>query len=225
MNNQPAIHPLWAEKLGPVFASSKMKDLSTFLRNRQECGAKIYPPMRSIFAALDQVPPDKVKVVILGQDPYHGPGQAHGLSFSVQDGIRTPPSLQNMYKELKSDLGILIPASGNLTRWAKQGVLLLNALLTVEDGTPLAHKGKGWEQFTDAVIAEVSASPKPTVFILWGAYAQKKGAGIDENHHLVIRSVHPSPLSATRGFFGSKPFSRANNYLEEHGRGVIDWRL
>lgn len=225
MINQPAIHPLWAEKLESVFATSKMQDLSSFLRERQSSGAKIYPPMRSIFASLDLVPPDEVKVVILGQDPYHGTGQAHGLSFSVQDGVRTPPSLQNMYKELKSDLGIPIPASGNLTRWAEQGVLLLNTLLTVEDGAPLAHKGKGWEQFTDAVIAEVNASAKPTAFILWGAHAQKKGAGIDESRHFVIRSVHPSPLSATRGFFGSKPFSRANTFLEKRGRGAIDWRL
>lgn len=225
MTTSPRINPAWAGDLAPIFASERMKSLSTFLRDRQAAGATIYPPMHNIFAALDLIGPEEVKVVILGQDPYHGPGQAHGLSFSVQDGVRPPPSLANMYKELASDLGVPLPTTGNLTPWARQGVLLLNALLTVEDGTPLAHKGKGWEQFTDAVIARVNQSPLPTVFILWGAHAQKKGAGIDATRHLVLRSVHPSPLSATRGFFGSRPYSRANAFLEFHGRGAIDWRL
>lgn len=225
MSTSPRIHPAWADDLAPIFASERMKLLSSFLRDRQNAGATIYPPMANIFAAMDMVAPDDVKVVILGQDPYHGPGQAHGLSFSVQDGVKPPPSLANMYKELVSDLGVPMPTTGNLTHWARQGVLLLNALLTVEEGKPLAHKKQGWEQFTDAVIARVNQSNKPTVFILWGAHAQKKGAGIDESKHLVLRSVHPSPLSATRGFFGSKPYSQANAFLESHGRGAIDWRL
>lgn len=222
---EPRIRPEWREALADAFAAPAMTTLSTLLRERKAAGVEIYPPSASIFAALDAVAPDDVKVVILGQDPYHGPGQAHGLSFSVQPGVAIPPSLMNIHKELNSDLGVPIPRHGSLTRWAEQGVLLLNSLLTVERSTPLAHKGKGWEAFTDAVIARVAASTRPTVFILWGAYAQKKGRGIDEHRHLVIRSVHPSPLSAHGGFFGSRPFSRASAFLDEHGRGAIDWRL
>lgn len=221
---EPRIRPEWKEALADAFANPAMARLSEHLKTRKQEGAEICPPSNRIFAALDAVAPDDVKVVILGQDPYHGPGQAHGLSFSVQPGIAVPPSLQNIHKELVSDVGVERPSHGSLERWSEQGVLLLNALLTVERGDPLSHKGKGWEAFTDAIVTRVAASPLPTVFMLWGAYAQKKGANIDETRHLVIRSVHPSPLSATRGFFGSRPFSRANAFLVENGRDPIDWR-
>lgn len=222
---EPRIRAEWRKALSGAFASPTMERLSSFLRERKAGGAEIYPPNGDIFAALDAVAPHEVKVAILGQDPYHGPGQAHGLSFSVQPGIAVPPSLVNIHRELHSDLGIDIPTHGSLIRWAQQGVLLLNSLLTVERGSPLAHKGKGWEQFTDAVVEHVAASEVPTVFMLWGAHAQKKGRGIDEKRHLVIRTVHPSPLSAHRGFFGSRPFSRANEFLVRNGRAPINWQL
>ncbi len=213
----------WGHALEEQFAAPYMKKLSMFLKERTKAGAVIYPPMSEMFSALNAAPLEDVKVVILGQDPYHGPGQAHGLSFSVKPGIAIPPSLRNIYKELEGDLGINPPAHGNLTAWADQGVLLLNTLLTVEQGTPMSHKNNGWETFTDAVVETVNRSENPTVFILWGAHAQKKGKSINRDKHLVIESVHPSPLSASRGFFGTKPFSRANAFLVENGRDPIDW--
>lgn len=189
----------------------------------------MFPPRGQRLRALELTPLDSVKVVILGQDPYHGPGQAHGLSFSVPQGVRQPPSLVNIFKELQSDLGIAPPAHGNLEAWAQQGVLLLNNSLTVESGQAASHAGRGWDAITDAVVAAVAAREEPTVFILWGSHAQAKAARISElregSRHLILRSPHPSPLSSHRGFFGSRPFSKANAFLEEHGRGAIDWRL
>ncbi len=204
-----------------------METLRQFLRQSIERGKVIYPKGREYFAALNCVPFDEVKVVLIGQDPYHGPEQAHGLSFSVRPGIPKPPSLVNILKELKSDLGRQ-PAlpDGNLTPWARQGVLLLNAVLTVEQGSPGSHRDKGWEQFTDKIIEILSRDRDHLVFILWGSYAQKKGLRIDRSKHLVLESVHPSPLSAHRGFFGSRPFSKANDYLHSHHQGqTIDWLL
>lgn len=183
----------------------------------------VYPPGRLIFNAFNLCPFDKVKVVIIGQDPYHGPGQAHGLCFSVNDGVAFPPSLQNIFKEIHDDLGMPIPASGNLTRWAEQGVLLLNATLTVRAHQAGSHQRRGWEEFTDAAIRVLAEQKEHLVFILWGAYAQKKGAFIDRNKHLVLTSVHPSPLSAYNGFFGNKHFSRTNEYLVAHGETPINW--
>ena len=185
----------------------------------------IYPKPNHIFKALNTTPFDQVKVVILGQDPYHGEGQAHGLCFSVPQGIRVPPSLKNIYKELHQDLGVEIPPHGCLQAWAEQGVLLLNSVLTVEENKAASHQNKGWELFTDKVIALLNDEKEHVVFILWGAYAQKKGAFIDASKHLVIHGLHPSPLSAHRGFFGQHYFSKTNNYLEEHGQHTIDWRL
>lgn len=213
----------WKARLADQFASPHMAALSQFLRNEKAAGKRIYPPGSQIFAAFDLTPFETVKVVILGQDPYHGPGQAHGLSFSVAHGTQPPPSLQNIYKELHSDLGIPHPGHGNLESWARQGVLLLNTCLTVEDGLAASHQGKGWEPFTDAVIAALDHERDHLVFILWGRHAQNKGAVIDRQRHLVITSPHPSPLSASRGFFGSRPFSRSNDYLVAHGMDPIDW--
>ncbi|GIO55534.1 uracil-DNA glycosylase [Paenibacillus cineris] len=186
---------------------------------------KVYPPKEDLFKALKLTPYEDTKVVILGQDPYHGPGQAHGLSFSVKPGVRIPPSLVNIYKELHSDLGVPIPSHGTLVHWAEQGVLLLNTVLTVRDGEANSHKGLGWERFTDAVIEKLNERDKPVVFILWGSHAQKKGAFIDRKKHLVIQSVHPSPLSVHRGFFGSRPFSKANAFLAAHGIKPVDWAI
>lgn len=186
---------------------------------------KVYPPKEDLFKALKLTPYQDTKVVILGQDPYHGPGQAHGLSFSVKPGVRIPPSLVNIYKELQSDLGVPIPNHGTLVHWAEQGVLLLNTVLTVRDGEANSHKGLGWERFTDAVIEKLNERDKPVVFILWGSHAQKKGAFIDRKKHLVIQSVHPSPLSVHRGFFGSRPFSKANAFLAAHGIKPVDWAI
>ncbi|GIO58761.1 uracil-DNA glycosylase [Paenibacillus cineris] len=186
---------------------------------------KVYPPKEDLFKALKLTPYEDTKVVILGQDPYHGPGQAHGLSFSVKPGVRIPPSLVNIYKELHSDLGVPIPNHGTLVHWAEQGVLLLNTVLTVRDGEANSHKGLGWERFTDAVIEKLNERDKPVVFILWGSHAQKKGAFIDRKKHLVIQSVHPSPLSVHRGFFGSRPFSKANAFLAAHGIKPVDWAI
>jgi len=183
----------------------------------------VYPPGPCIFSAFEHCPFDKVKVVILGQDPYHGPGQAHGLCFSVNDGVPFPPSLQNIFKEIQSDLGTPIPTTGNLTRWANQGVLMLNATLTVRAHQAASHQRQGWEEFTDAAIRILAEERENLVFILWGAYAQKKGAFIDRNKHLVLASAHPSPLSAYNGFFGNKHFSRANEYLIAHGQQPIQW--
>ncbi|MEK7064080.1 MAG: uracil-DNA glycosylase [Patescibacteria group bacterium] len=212
----------WKELLKDEFDKPYFADLTKFVKEEYKNGT-VYPPPRFIFNALDSVPVDKVKVVILGQDPYHGPGQAHGLSFSVPDGVIPPPSLVNIYKEIESDLGKKVPHSGNLERWAKQGVLLLNATLTVRARQAGSHQNKGWETFTDAVIHRLAETKDHLVFILWGNYAQRKGAFIDPTSHLVIKSAHPSPLSAHNGFFGSKPFSKTNQYLEVHGQTSIDW--
>ena len=185
----------------------------------------IFPEKKNIFAALKYTPYENVKVVILGQDPYHGGGQAHGLSFSVNPQVPTPPSLKNIFKELQADIGCSIPNNGYLVPWAKQGVLLLNTVLTVRDSQPASHRNKGWEQFTDEVIRTISRREKPVVFMLWGRHAQEKKKLIDLNKHLIIESVHPSPLSAHRGFFGSKPFSQANKFLQAHGEQPIDWQI
>jgi uracil-DNA glycosylase len=216
------IEQSWKERLASEFAKPYFNTLTDFVRKEYET-MRIYPKGNQIFNAFEKTPFDKVKVVILGQDPYHEPGQAHGLCFSVNDGIALPPSLQNIYKELQDDLGITPPASGNLERWAKQGVLLLNATLTVRAHQAGSHQNKGWEEFTDAVVHRIAEEKKHVVFILWGAYAQRKGAFIDTWNHLVIKSAHPSPLSVYRGFFGSRPFSKANNYLAETGQTPIEW--
>lgn len=212
----------WKVLLEQEFGQEYFKELTDFVKQEYQTKA-VYPPPALIFHALDTCPVDQVKVVILGQDPYHGKGQAHGLSFSVQKGMRQPPSLQNMMKELKSDLGINSPAHGDLSEWAKQGVLLLNATLTVEAGKAGSHQGKGWEQFTDAVIKALAEHREHLVFILWGKYAQQKEVLIDTSKHLVIKSAHPSPYSASSGFFGSKPFSKTNAYLRQHGIEPIRW--
>ncbi len=219
------LDPSWLEPLQKEFDAPYMASLRNFLMAEREAGKRIFPKGSEWFHALDATPLAQVRVVIIGQDPYHGESQAHGLCFSVRDGVQPPPSLVNIYKELKSDLGINPPRHGHLESWAKQGVLLLNAVLTVEAGRAASHQGKGWEQFTDAVIREVNALPRPVVFILWGSYAQKKASFVDTTKHCVIKSAHPSPLSAHNGFFGSKPFSRANAFLESHGKKPIDWRL
>jgi uracil-DNA glycosylase len=219
------LDPSWLAPLQKEFDAPYMAALRSFLVAEREAGKRVFPKGSEWFHALDATPLDQVRVVIIGQDPYHGEGQAHGLCFSVREGVQPPPSLVNIYKELKSDLGIDPPRHGHLESWAKQGVLLLNAVLTVEAGRAASHQGKGWEQFTDAVIREVNALPRPVVFILWGSYAQRKASFVDTTKHCVIKSAHPSPLSAHNGFFGSKPFSRANAFLEAHGEKPIDWRL
>jgi uracil-DNA glycosylase len=219
------LDPSWLAPLQKEFDAPYMAALRAFLLAERDAGKRIFPKGSEWFHALDATPLDQVRVVIIGQDPYHGEGQAHGLCFSVREGVQLPPSLLNIYKELKSDLGIDPPRHGHLESWARQGVLLLNAVLTVEAGRAASHQGKGWEQFTDAVIREVNALARPVVFILWGSYAQKKAAFVDAARHHVIRSAHPSPLSAHNGFFGSRPFSRANAFLEAHGERPIDWRL
>jgi uracil-DNA glycosylase len=219
------LHESWLAKLQSEFDAPYMADLRAFLVSERESGKRIFPRANDWFHALDATPLDKVRVVILGQDPYHGEGQAHGLCFSVQEAVPPPPSLINIYKELKSDLGIDPPRHGHLESWARQGVLLLNSVLTVEANRAASHAGKGWEKFTDAVIREVNALPRHIVFILWGSYAQKKGAIVDSARHCIIKSAHPSPLSAHNGFFGSKPFSKANIYLEQTGQSPIDWRI
>lgn len=215
----------WLEYLRSEFKKPYMQDLKKFLKSEYDLKKTIYPTKKNYLRALDLVSPEDVRVVILGQDPYHGPGQAHGLSFSVADGVRFPPSLQNIFKELKNDLQISVPTSGDLTKWAEQGVLLLNSVLTVENGMAASHQKKGWEQFTDKIIAAVNEVSPHCVFILWGAYAQKKAAFVDRKKHLVIESVHPSPLSSHRGFFGSKPFSKSNQWLKNHGVKPINWDL
>ncbi len=216
------IEPSWKEVLKDEFEKPYFKNLVGFVKNEYE-SQQIYPPGKQIFSAFEHTPFDEVKLVIIGQDPYHGAGQAHGLSFSVPEGIRQPPSLKNIFKELHSDLGILPVQSGNLQRWADQGVLLLNATLTVRASQAGSHQNKGWEEFTDAAIQKLSDKKEKLVFILWGAYAQKKGSIIDASKHFVINSPHPSPFSAHNGFFGSKPFSKANNYLKSIGRTEINW--
>lgn len=215
----------WLKKLKPEFEAPYMQGLKQFLETERTFGKAIYPKGSEWFAALDHTPFEDVRVVILGQDPYHGEGQAHGLCFSVRDGVRPPPSLVNIYKEMQSDLGLTPPKRGDLTAWSKQGVLLLNSVLTVEAGRAASHQGKGWEQFTDRIIRLLNDEKQNLVFILWGAYAQKKAAFVDRSRHLVISSAHPSPLSAHNGFFGSKPFSRCNDYLIAHGLKPIDWSI
>ena len=216
------IEDKWKLALANQFVQPYFQLLSEFVR-AEYSNHKIYPPARLIFSAFDSCPFNDVKVVIIGQDPYHGEGQAHGLCFSVGAEVRMPPSLVNIFKELKTDLGIPIPENGSLTRWAKQGVLLINATLTVRAATPGSHQGKGWEEFTDAAIGALNQEKENLVFILWGAYAQRKGEIIDRSRHLVIESAHPSPFAAHRGFFGSKPFSRTNDYLLSKGKNPIDW--
>ena len=219
------LHESWRRPLQPQFDAPYMSALKAFLTDEKMAGKSIYPKGSEWFAALDATPLEQVRVVILGQDPYHGEGQAHGLCFSVQHGVRPPPSLMNIYKEMKTDLGIDPPKHGHLSSWAEQGVLLLNSVLTVEAHKAASHQGKGWENFTDEIIRLVNDQPYPVVFILWGSYAQKKAAFVDQSKHLVLKSVHPSPLSAHNGFLGSKPFSQANAFLKSKGRGEIDWRL
>lgn len=216
------IEESWKEALMPEFSKDYFIRLTDFVRKEYH-ETTVYPPGKLIFNAFNLCPLDKVKVVIIGQDPYHGPGQAHGLCFSVNDGIQPPPSLVNIFKEINSDLGKPIPQSGNLTRWAEQGVLLLNATLTVRAHQAGSHQRRGWEEFTDAVIRKLAEEKSNLVFILWGSYAQKKGAFIDRNKHLVLTSVHPSPLSAYNGFFGNHHFSLANDYLVKNGKTAIDW--
>ena len=219
----------WRAALAPVLATRPLRALGGFLSAEEAAGKTIYPPRGSRLAAFERTPLDRVKVVILGQDPYHGPGQAHGLCFSVPEGCPVPPSLRNIYKELESDLGIPPAAHGDLSRWADQGVLLLNNALTVEAGAAGSHQGLGWEAFTDAAVRAVAARESPSVFILWGSHARNKAARVPElaagSRHLILTSPHPSPLSAHSGFFGSKPFSRANAALVAAGRTPIDWRL
>jgi uracil-DNA glycosylase len=216
----------WKYGLSEFLLSPKMDELKDFLVQEKNAEKVIYPPSALIFNALNTTPMPHVKVVILGQDPYHGPNQAHGLSFSVQKGVALPPSLRNIFHELHNDLGIEIPKHGNLTHWAEQGVLLLNAVLTVEAGQPTSHQKRGWEDFTDYVIDVLNEQREHIVFILWGAYAQRKGQRIDSSKHLVLKAAHPSPLAANRGgFFGCKVFSKSNNYLKQHGIEPIDWQL
>jgi uracil-DNA glycosylase len=222
---KPMIEASWATLLSEEFRSDYFLELKRFLQTEKRTHV-IYPPGKVIFNAFDHTPVDKVKVVILGQDPYHGPGQAHGLCFSVNDGVAFPPSLQNIFKEMQTDLGINPPKSGNLTEWADQGVLLLNATLTVRAGQAGSHQGKGWEKFTDAAISKLSQRKKNLVFILWGRYAQNKETLIDRNNgHLILKSAHPSPLSAYAGFFGCKHFSKTNDFLVSNGLSPIDWNL
>jgi uracil-DNA glycosylase len=219
------LEPSWKARIGDWLQRPDMRDLSAFLRQRKAAGARIYPPGPNIFAAFDATPFDAVKVVILGQDPYHGPGQAHGLCFSVLPGVPVPPSLLNIYKEINADLGITPPDHGCLLPWARQGVLLLNAVLTVEEGRAGAHQGKGWEGFTDHAIETLAREREDLVFLLWGSYAQAKGKVIDTRRHRVLRAPHPSPLSAHRGFLGCGHFSATNQYLSQRGQAPIDWRL
>jgi uracil-DNA glycosylase len=214
----------WASLLGDEFGKPYYQELRKFLKEEYR-SRTIYPDMYDIYAALHLTGYEDTKAVILGQDPYHGPGQAHGLSFSVKPGVPAPPSLQNIFKELHDDLGCYIPNNGYLVKWAEQGVLLLNTVLTVRAHEANSHRGKGWEQFTDRVISLLNEREKPVVFILWGAPAQQKARFIDTSRHCVIRSPHPSPLSAHRGFFGSRPFSKANRFLREHGIEEIDWQI
>lgn len=225
MNKDIALHESWKGPLRGEFESPYMAELKAFLVAEKAAGKRIFPKGSEWFRALDLTPLDQVRVVILGQDPYHGPGQAHGLCFSVQPGVRTPPSLINIYKELQADLSIAPAKHGFLESWARQGVLLLNAVLTVEMAQAASHQGKGWEKFTDAVIRLVNGQDRPIVFLLWGSYAQKKAGFVDTGRHLVLKSAHPSPLSAHNGFFGSKPFSQTNTFLQDKGLSPIDWAL
>ncbi|GAB3745672.1 uracil-DNA glycosylase [Lysobacter olei] len=219
------LEPSWKERVGDWLQRDEMQALSAFLRERKARGVEVYPPGPNIFAAFDATPFDRVKVVVLGQDPYHGPGQAHGLCFSVQPGVDVPPSLLNIYKEIERDVGVRRPDHGCLLPWARQGVLLLNAVLTVEAGKAGSHQGKGWEGFTDHVVETLNREREGLVFLLWGSYAQAKGKVIDPRRHKVLKAPHPSPLSAHRGFMGCGHFSAANEYLTRRGQAPIDWAL
>lgn len=220
-----ALEESWLAQLGGEFEQSYMQELRAFLLAQKKAGKRIFPRGSEIFNAFAHTPLSKVKVVILGQDPYHGEGQAHGLCFSVKPGVRPPPSLKNIFKEIHADLGIPVPEHGHLTAWADQGVLLINSVLSVECGMAGSHQGKGWERFTDKVIEVVNREREGIVFMLWGNYAQRKGAIIDSARHCVLKAPHPSPLSAHRGFLGCGHFSAANNYLQVRGEGPIDWSL
>jgi len=219
------LEPSWKAQVGDYLLRPDMRALAGFLRERKASGAMVFPPGPQIFSAFDATPFEQVKVVILGQDPYHGRGQAHGLSFSVQPGVPIPPSLLNIYKEIERDLGIARPDHGCLLPWAQRGVLLLNAVLTVEEGQAGAHQGRGWEGFTDHVVEQLNREREGLVFMLWGAYAKKKGAVIDTRRHRVLHAPHPSPLSAHRGFLGCGHFSAANDYLQRQGQPPMDWSL
>lgn len=225
VNVSPVLHESWKNALADEFQKPYFHALKSFLLSERKSNYKVFPAGKNIFNAFDSTPFDKVKVVILGQDPYHGPGQAHGLSFSVQPGISTPPSLQNIYKELKEDIGMEIPEHGHLQAWADQGVLLLNAILTVRAFQAASHRGQGWEQFTDAAIHQLNQQREGLVFMLWGGFAKKKATMLDPGKHLVLKAAHPSPLSAYNGFFGCKHFSQANAYLVSKGQTPIDWSL
>lgn len=213
----------WLPAVGGELDQPYFKELTEFIE-KERANGPVYPPRDQVFAALEATPFDKVKVLVLGQDPYHGAGQGHGLCFSVRPGVKTPPSLRNIYKEMKEELGLPVPDNGYLMPWAEQGVLLLNAVLTVREAEANSHKGKGWEKFTDAVIKAVSARPDPVVFVLWGAYAQKKIPLIDEARHVIVKGAHPSPLSAKK-FFGSRPFTQINEAVAAQGHEPIDWRI
>lgn len=222
---QVALEASWKPHIGDWLLRDDMQALAAFLRQRKAAGATVYPPGKQMFAAFDATAFEQVRVVILGQDPYHGPGQAHGLSFSVPPGVPVPPSLLNIYKEIEADLGIARPGHGCLLPWARQGVLLLNAVLSVEQGQAGSHQGRGWEGFTDHVVDVLNRQREGLVFMLWGSYAQKKGAMIDTGRHRVLKAPHPSPLSAHRGFLGCRHFSQANDYLRRRGQAPIDWSL
>ncbi len=224
--NQVRLEEGWKNSLTEFLLSARMDQLRAFLKSEIQADKVIYPPSSLIFNALNTTPLNQVKAVIIGQDPYHGPNQAHGLSFSVQKGLALPPSLRNIFHELNSDLGIAPAKHGNLTQWAEEGVLLLNSVLTVEAGQPTSHQKQGWEDFTDTVIDVLNQECEHIVFILWGAYAQRKGQRIDQERHLVLKAAHPSPLAANRGgFFGCKAFSKTNNYLKQNGIEPIKWQL
>lgn len=225
--NKPSIrlHQSWKDRIGDEFDAPYMQSLRSFLIGQMTQGKIIYPAPNDWFSALDAVEFERVRVVILGQDPYHGPGQAHGLSFSVRSGLALPPSLINIFKELKSDVGISLSGDGCLLPWARQGVLLLNSVLTVEAGRPASHQGKGWEIFTDRIVERLASEREGLVFVLWGSYAQRKGSFIDRKRHAIIESPHPSPLSAHRGFLGSRPFSKINTWLEKRGETPINWMI
>lgn len=220
-----SIEKSWKNRLISEFEKPYFTSIATFLKNEIRTGKTIYPPGKLIFNAFNHTPFDQVKVVVIGQDPYHNPGQAHGLSFSVPEPVAPPPSLQNIFKELQSDLNIATPSSGNLTKWADQGVLLLNASLTVEANKPMSHSQLGWHLFTDEVIRQVSAGRDHVVFLLWGKFAQNKEVLIDQSRHKILKAAHPSPLSAYIGFYGCRHFSKTNQWLEEHGEKAIDWSL
>jgi uracil-DNA glycosylase len=222
---QSPLDPSWQRVLGAEFDKPYMQNLAAFLAAERAAGKVIFPPEPLVFNAFNHTPFEQVRVVIIGQDPYHGEGQAHGLSFSVPEGIKPPPSLVNIFKEIESDLGVAMSGLGDLTPWANQGVLLLNAMLTVEQANAGSHQKKGWEAFTDAAIAALNAEREGLVFLLWGGYAQKKCKAIDQTKHLVLQSAHPSPLSVYRGFYGSKPFSQINQYLTARGQTPIQWQF